>query len=219
MKNDILWALCKRYSSLTSGTPPLCQRRIPLNLTHANTKYRCQRICKKSIKFESFSFFPQLKTTVSIRYRCEPFFHVTGLFSAVRYGRVPKRPRMPDKLASGEHGSSTFRKSTKSTSPDSQSHGHSHKTCLTDVAVPLDVTSEEHLAIYHLILTVTQAHNANCLYTDEKIRHLNRHPAILVRTVNGNIEISISNEYEWEIYNFGKKDDINQEFNNEAFRF
>ncbi|OQV14742.1 Nuclear hormone receptor E75 [Hypsibius exemplaris] len=103
---------------------------------------------------------------------------------SVRYGRVPKRPRMPEKLSNGELGSSAFPKSSKSISPDSQS-AMSHKTCLTDVAMQLDVESDEHLAIYDIILTVTQAHNGNCLYTDEKIRHLNRHPAILNVNLNG----------------------------------
>ncbi|GAV00164.1 hypothetical protein RvY_11051 [Ramazzottius varieornatus] len=121
---------------------------------------------------------------------------------SVRYGRVPKRPRLPDKLpsaASQLNSDSVFSlgQSVKSASPDSHSQPNfsSANGSLDDSGggTVLDVDSEQHLAIYDIILTVTQAHNSNCFYTDEKIRHLNRHPAIL--TVDLNTASSLSSHH------------------------
>lgn len=73
--------------------------------------------------------------------------------SAVRYGRVPKRSR-----EKGEENKVTQSEADQSTRE----------------------TDTMPLAAYDIILTISQAHHANCAYTEEKTRGLIRKPAIFV---------------------------------------
>lgn len=74
------------------------------------------------------------------------------LVTAVRYGRVPKRSRER----------STEEQSRVSTSDAEQSD-----------------PDTKQLAVYDVILTVSQAHHANCGYTEEQTRGLVRKPITL----------------------------------------
>lgn len=78
-------------------------------------------------------------------------------FTAVRYGRVPKRSR---------------EKSTEETSR------------VTTTDADQSDTETKQLAVYDIILTVSQAHHANCGYTEEHTRNLVRKPLVFpqVRT-------------------------------------
>ncbi|XP_066940333.1 ecdysone-induced protein 78C-like isoform X3 [Macrobrachium rosenbergii] len=69
--------------------------------------------------------------------------------SAVRYGRVPKRSREREGEIRGE-GSEVMAREVEN----------------------------KQLAIYDIILTISQAHHANCAYTEEKTRALVRKPII-----------------------------------------
>ncbi|XP_055355579.1 ecdysone-induced protein 78C-like [Paramacrobiotus metropolitanus] len=108
---------------------------------------------------------------------------------SVRYGRVPKSrtPRHADPSTSKhpppsaplvDSSSAAYPGGViKSESPDSQSHGQ-----LPGELSELGVESEQQLqSVYSVILTVSQAHTANCFYTEDKVRQLlnTRHPAIL----------------------------------------
>lgn len=78
------------------------------------------------------------------------------VFTAVRYGRVPKRSRerMQD------------------------------ETRVTSMTGESEVDSElekRQLALYDIILGVSQAHHANCNYTDDKIKNLALRPMHFVR--------------------------------------
>ncbi|CAH2009122.1 unnamed protein product [Acanthoscelides obtectus] len=70
---------------------------------------------------------------------------------SVRYGRVPKRSR--------ERGNSTDESTRVTTSDADQSD-----------------TETKQLAVYDVILTVSQAHHANCSYTEDNTRSLTRKP-------------------------------------------
>ena len=74
------------------------------------------------------------------------------IIAAVRYGRVPKRSRE----RSGEESASTTRVSTSD-------------------AEQSDAETKQ-LAVYDVILTVSQAFHANCGYTEEQTRGLVRKP-------------------------------------------
>lgn len=74
-------------------------------------------------------------------------------FSAVRFGRVPKRSKSMDE----QHVSST-------------------EPTLEQTAL-----ESKQLAIYDIILNVSQAHLANCGVTDDKLKLLQRRHATLVR--------------------------------------
>lgn len=71
-------------------------------------------------------------------------------FSAVRYGRVPKRSR-------------------------ERSDSESNRVSTSDSSEHSDAESK-HLAVYDVILMVSQAHHANCDYTEEQTRGLIRRP-------------------------------------------
>lgn len=72
---------------------------------------------------------------------------------AVRYGRVPKRSRERQEDS----------RVTQSEADQSSR----------------DIENKQ-LAMYDIILTISQAHHANCAYTEEKTRGLIRKPAIFV---------------------------------------
>lgn len=73
------------------------------------------------------------------------------LLPAVRYGRVPKRSRER----------STDESSRVTTSDADQSDAETKQ-----------------LAVYDIILTVSQAHHANCAYTEDSTRGLARKPLV-----------------------------------------
>ena len=70
--------------------------------------------------------------------------------SAVRYGRVPKRSREREEGVG-----------------------------VGDTAASREAENKQ-LAIYDIILTISQAHHANCQYTEERTRALVRKPIIFV---------------------------------------
>ena len=76
-----------------------------------------------------------------------------SVFLAVRYGRVPKRSRERSEL-----------EGRVPSSDDDQSR---------------DMETKQ-LAIYDVILTVSQAHHAHCSFTEEKTRSLTRKPVVFV---------------------------------------
>ena len=80
------------------------------------------------------------------------------LFLAVRYGRVPKRTR-----ERGEDMQITLAEADQSACKDIES---------------------KQLAIYDVILTINQAHAANCAYTEEKTRNMLRKPLVFVSKPN-----------------------------------
>ncbi|XP_045126523.1 ecdysone-induced protein 78C-like isoform X3 [Portunus trituberculatus] len=75
----------------------------------------------------------------------------SSLSTAVRYGRVPKRSRERDGDGRGDAGSGAAE------------------------GVSREVENKQ-LAIYDIILTISQAHHANCAFTEEKTRALVRKP-------------------------------------------
>lgn len=75
------------------------------------------------------------------------------LLAAVRYGRVPKR---------------------------SKEKGEENKVVQSEADQSTKDSDSMQLAIYDIILTISQAHHANCAYTEEKTRGLIRKPAIFV---------------------------------------
>lgn len=77
---------------------------------------------------------------------------LTELIPAVRYGRVPKRSR---ERAEEAHVSSS------------------------DDQAARELETKQ-LAMYDIILTISQAHHAHCGFTEEKTRGLIRKPALLV---------------------------------------
>ena len=72
--------------------------------------------------------------------------------TAVRYGRVPKRSKSLDE----------------------------QKVTTTEGSQDLTVAESKQLAIYDIILTISQAHHANCAYTEDKIRTLVKKKVSLV---------------------------------------
>ncbi|XP_018324103.1 ecdysone-induced protein 78C isoform X2 [Agrilus planipennis] len=71
---------------------------------------------------------------------------------SVRYGRVPKRSR------------------------ERSSEDGNNRVSTTDAADQSPDMETKHLAVYDVILTVSQAHHANCGYTEENTRNLVRKP-------------------------------------------
>ena len=65
------------------------------------------------------------------------------LLAAVRYGRVPKR---------------------------SKEKGEENKVVQSEADQSTKDSDSMQLAIYDIILTISQAHHANCAYTEEKTR-------------------------------------------------
>ena len=86
------------------------------------------------------------------------------VFPAVRYGRVPKRSRER----------STEEQSRVSTSDAEQSD-----------------PDTKQLAVYDIILTVSQAHHANCGYTEEQTRGLVRKPITLPVSIYVIMKLSV----------------------------
>ncbi|KAK6627133.1 hypothetical protein RUM44_009610 [Polyplax serrata] len=91
----------------------------------------------------------ELRQTDSTQYTPTRMTIPACYFAAVRYGRVPKRSRER----------STEEQSRVSTSDAEQSD-----------------SDTKQLAVYDIILTVSQAHHANCGYTEENTRGLVRKP-------------------------------------------
>lgn len=87
-------------------------------------------------------------------YKQFDYYKMTVLsnLTAVRYGRVPKRSR---------------ERSTEETSR------------VTTTEQEQSDTDSKQLAVYDVILTISQAHHANCGYTEEHTRNLVRKPLIL----------------------------------------
>ena len=86
---------------------------------------------------------------------------------AVRYGRVPKRSRE--------------REGVENTRGVCDSGGI--VVGMTDTSQVVSRGGEmenKHLAIYDIILTISQAHHYNCGYTEDKIRSLVRKPISFV---------------------------------------
>lgn len=77
------------------------------------------------------------------------------MLTAVRYGRVPKR---------------------------SKSQDEQRVTTTAAEAAPQDQSAVEsrQLAIYDVILTISQAHHAHCPVTEDKVKNLVRQPFSLV---------------------------------------
>lgn len=76
---------------------------------------------------------------------------------AVRYGRVPKRSRERERERGEEPARVT---TTEPSEPAPASADSDTKT----------------MAVYDIILTVSQAHHSNCEYTEEQTRSLLRKP-------------------------------------------
>lgn len=75
------------------------------------------------------------------------------LIKAVRYGRVPKRSR---------------------------ERGEENRVTQSEAVQSARDVENKQLAMYDIILTISQAHHANCAYTEEKTRGIVRKPAIFV---------------------------------------
>lgn len=99
---------------------------------------------------------------------------------SVRYGRVPKRSRERGGSSSSTSSVSGSEENRVSTSVSSSDHGG---TSSPEIIAKSDSTS---LAIYDIILTISQAHHAHCSYTEEKTRGLIRKPAIFSLDEYGN---------------------------------
>lgn len=82
---------------------------------------------------------------------------------SVRYGRVPKRSR--------ERGGGSSGLSDEGLSSLGSPGGEAAEQCARDL-------ESQQLAMYDIILTISQAHHAHCAYTEEKTRALVRRPAI-----------------------------------------
>jgi len=102
---------------------------------------------------------------------------------SVRYGRVPKRSR--ERTSTG---------SSEVTSNSSDNGVSSPETANSSSALPVPLVSGElspnnhdspnsveskQLALYDVILTISQAHHAHCSYTEEKTKGLVRKPLIM----------------------------------------
>ncbi|KAH1010021.1 hypothetical protein HUJ05_004384 [Dendroctonus ponderosae] len=109
-----------------------------------------------------------------------------SLFPAVRYGRVPKRSRersvednpsrvsttAPDVISVVSPAPNT----TEAMSPTSAVPNTTTITTTTSsVVIDNDI---KQLAVYDIILGISQAHHANCNYTDERMRNLQRRPLL-----------------------------------------
>lgn len=91
---------------------------------------------------------------------------------SVRYGRVPKRSRERGGSSSSTSSVSGSEENRVSTSVSSSDHGG---TSSPEIIAKSESTS---LAMYDIILTISQAHHAHCSYTEEKTRGIIRKPAI-----------------------------------------
>ncbi|ELU17326.1 hypothetical protein CAPTEDRAFT_93472, partial [Capitella teleta] len=78
---------------------------------------------------------------------------------SVRYGRVPKRSRSTDEQRVSTSG--------ESSSPQASSQEQA-------------VLESKQLAMYDIILTISQAHHANCLTTEDKVKALSTNPTSLI---------------------------------------
>ena len=88
-------------------------------------------------------------------FRCRRAVDISSLLclaSAVRYGRVPKRSKSLD----------------------------DQRVSTTEGRQEQSELENRQLAIYDIILTISQAHHANCMLTEDKIKNLVRRPITLV---------------------------------------
>lgn len=109
-------------------------------------------------------------TPVLCRIFLTPIPAVLPVAAAVRYGRVPKRSR-----ERGGGGSSGL--SDEGLSSLGSPGGEAAEQCARDL-------ESQQLAMYDIILTISQAHHAHCAYTEEKTRALVRRPAIFVSALS-----------------------------------
>lgn len=80
------------------------------------------------------------------------FFNFSLIFVAVRYGRVPKRSREKNE---------------------------ENQVSQSETEQPVQ-NYEYKQVMYDIIMSVSEAHRANCAYTEEKTRGLVRKPALFV---------------------------------------
>ncbi|XP_075545202.1 ecdysone-induced protein 78C isoform X2 [Dermacentor variabilis] len=145
---------------------------------YANSEYWCLR-CQSSSPFNEGFFRRSIQK--QIEYRClrdgkclvirlnrnrcqycrfKKCLAVGMSRDSVRYGRVPKRSR--------ERGGSSGLSGEEGLSLGSPGEADQ---CARDL-------ESQQLAMYDIILTISQAHHAHCAYTEEKTRALVRRPAI-----------------------------------------
>ena len=91
---------------------------------------------------------------------------------SVRYGRVPKRSRERGGSSSSTSSVSGSEENRVTTSVSSSDHGG---TSSPEIIGKADSSS---LAMYDIILTISQAHHAHCSYTEEKMRGVIRKATI-----------------------------------------
>lgn len=105
-------------------------------------------------------------------------------FTAVRYGRVPKRSR---ELSGSEDNPPSMRVSTPCSTPSTPMTPITPQMCSvaspTNIAPlapdPSDLPGSTDLTVYDVILCVSQAHRTHCTYTEEITRNLMRKPISL----------------------------------------
>ncbi|KAL1517706.1 hypothetical protein ABEB36_001438 [Hypothenemus hampei] len=100
---------------------------------------------------------------------------------SVRYGRVPKRSRERSVEDNPSRVSTTAPDVVPVVSPSpNNSEAMSPVSATTGSAPSVDNTdSALHLAVYDIILGISQAHHANCNYIEERMRTLQRRPLVL----------------------------------------
>ena len=92
----------------------------------------------------------------------------TVRFSAVRYGRVPKRSKSMDQATQQQQ-------QPNSTTPDTD------PVDPVVIPTPEDKLRQRHqLAVYDVVLTIAQSHHCHCLTTDDKVKALARKTLSLV---------------------------------------
>lgn len=89
-----------------------------------------------------------------------------SFFLAVRYGRVPKKSKEKERLGLEEKANGITQAEADQSSTSEQDQ-------------PM-VDEAKDLALYDTILTISQAHHANCSYTDDKIKGLAKKPIYVV---------------------------------------
>lgn len=91
----------------------------------------------------------------------------------MRYGRVPKKSKEKERLEEKANGVTQAE---------------------ADQSSVVDIDAKD-LALYDTILTISQAHHANCSYTDDKIKGLAKKPIFIVSTVYGvfGVQVASSN--------------------------
>lgn len=94
----------------------------------------------------------------------------------MRYGRVPKRSR--GQLSGSAAGGAGARTSGGSATDDTRVSSMSE-----DVEVDSELEKKQ-LALYDVILSVSQAHHSHCAYTDDKVKNLTQRPIHFVNTFN-----------------------------------